>query len=30
MKFFANLFGYLLNAIYGVVNNYGIAIIIFN
>ena len=29
MKFFANLFGYLLNAIYGVVNNYGIAIIIF-
>lgn len=28
-KFFANLFGYLLNAIYGVVNNYGIAIIIF-
>ena len=29
MKFFANLFGYLLNAIYGVVNNYGLAIIIF-
>ena len=28
-KFFANVFGYLLNAIYGVVNNYGIAIIIF-
>lgn len=29
MRFFANLFGYLLNAIYGIVNNYGIAIIIF-
>jgi len=29
MKFFARLFGYLLNAIYGVVDNYGIAIIIF-
>ncbi|MBR3614309.1 MAG: YidC/Oxa1 family membrane protein insertase [Clostridia bacterium] len=28
-KFFANLFGYLLNGIYGLVNNYGIAIIIF-
>ena len=28
-KFFANLFGYLLNSIYGIVNNYGIAIIIF-
>jgi YidC/Oxa1 family membrane protein insertase len=28
-KFFANLFGYLLNGIYGIVNNYGIAIIIF-
>ena len=28
-KFFANLFGYLLNFIYGLVNNYGIAIIIF-
>lgn len=28
-KFFANLFGYLLNVIYGVVNNYGIAIILF-
>ena len=28
-KYFANLFGYLLNGIYGVVNNYGIAIIIF-
>lgn len=28
-NFFANIFGYLLNAIYNVVNNYGIAIIIF-
>lgn len=28
-NFFANIFGYLLNAIYGFVNNYGIAIIIF-
>ena len=28
-NFFANIFGYLLNIIYGVVNNYGIAIIIF-
>ena len=28
-KFFANVFGYLLNGIYGLVNNYGIAIIIF-
>ncbi len=28
-KFFANAFGYLLNAIYGVVSNYGIAIILF-
>lgn len=28
-SFFASLFGYVLNAIYGVVNNYGIAIIIF-
>ncbi len=28
-KFFANLFGYLLNGIYGIVNNYGLAIIIF-
>ncbi len=27
--FFANLFGYVLNAIYGIVDNYGIAIIIF-
>lgn len=27
--FFAYLFGYVLNAIYGIVNNYGIAIIIF-
>lgn len=27
--FCANLFGYVLNAIYGIVNNYGIAIIIF-
>ena len=28
-EFFANIFGYLLNALYNVVNNYGIAIIIF-
>ncbi len=28
-KFLASLFGYVLNAIYGVVSNYGIAIIIF-
>jgi YidC/Oxa1 family membrane protein insertase len=28
-SFLASLFGYLLNAIYGVVNNYGVAIIIF-
>lgn len=28
-NFFANLFGYMLNAIYNVVNNYGVAIIIF-
>ena len=28
-NFFANLFGYVLNAIYGIVNNYGVAIIIF-
>lgn len=28
-KFFANLFGYLLNAIYGFIGNYGFAIIIF-
>ena len=28
-KFFANIFGYVLNFIYGVVNNYGLAIIIF-
>ena len=27
--FFANIFGYLLNFIYGIVNNYGLAIIIF-
>ena len=27
--FFANLFGYVLNMIYSLVNNYGIAIIIF-
>ena len=27
--FFANIFGYLLNSIYSLVNNYGIAIIIF-
>ena len=27
--FFANIFGYLLNFIYGIVNNYGIAIILF-
>lgn len=29
-KFFANLLGYLLNFVYGLVNNYGIAIIIFS
>lgn len=28
-KFLANLLGYLLNMIYGIVNNYGLAIIIF-
>lgn len=28
-KFFANIFGYVLNFIYGIVNNYGFAIIIF-
>ncbi len=28
-NFFANVFGYLLNGIYGFVNNYGVAIIIF-
>ena len=28
-NFFANIFGYLLNALYNVVNNYGVAIIIF-
>lgn len=28
-NFFANIFGYMLNAIYSVVNNYGVAIIIF-
>lgn len=27
--FFANAFGYMLNTIYGIVNNYGVAIIIF-
>ena len=27
--FFANLFGYILNIIYSLVDNYGIAIIIF-
>lgn len=30
MSFLANLFGYLLNFIYGIVNNYGTAIIIFS
>lgn len=30
IKFFANLLGYLLNFVYGLVNNYGIAIIIFS
>ena len=29
MSFFANLFGYLLNFIYNIVNNYGVSIIIF-
>ena len=28
-EFFANIFGYALNFIYNIVNNYGIAIIIF-
>ena len=28
-KFFANIFGYVLNFIYGIVNNYGFSIIIF-
>lgn len=28
-KFFANIFGYVLNFIYGLVNNYGLSIIIF-
>ena len=28
-NFFANIFGYLLNLIYEIVNNYGIAIILF-
>lgn len=28
-KFFANIFGYVLNFIYGIVGNYGIAIILF-
>lgn len=28
-SFFANIFGYILNIIYGLVNNYGVAIIIF-
>ena len=28
-NFFANIFGYVLNFIYGIVNNYGIAIILF-
>lgn len=28
-KFFANIFGYVLNFIYGIANNYGIAIILF-
>ena len=28
-KFFANIFGYVLNYIYGLVNNYGLTIIIF-
>ena len=30
IKFFANLFGYVLNFIYNVVKNYGVAIIIFS
>ena len=28
--FFANMFGYILNFIYGVVQNYGLAIILFS
>lgn len=30
MSFIANIFGYLLNALYGIVKNYGIAIILFS
>lgn len=30
MKFFANIFGYLLNALYIVIKNYGLAIILFS
>ena len=29
-QFFANIFGYLLNFIYQFVNNYGLAMILFN
>ena len=28
-QFFANLFGYLLEFMYGLINNYGLAIILF-
>lgn len=30
MAFFANIFGYVLNFIYEIVNNYGLEIIIFS
>ena len=30
IAFFANIFGYVLNFIYNIVNNYGVAIIIFS
>ena len=29
LNFLANFFGYFLNSIYGLVNNYGLAIILF-
>ena len=30
INFFSNIFGYVLNLIYGVVSNYGLAIILFS
>ena len=30
IAFFANLFGYVLNFLYGFIGNYGIAIILFS